>query len=62
MHRYRNVKLSTDERLEKTVSGDDLIAFSEDTDDEIILDEAQEDIASADLEETAPEEETVTEE
>jgi DNA-directed RNA polymerase subunit beta' len=62
MHRYRNVKLSTDERLEKTVSGDDLIAFSEDTDDEIILDEAQEDIASADLEETAPDEETVTEE
>ena len=57
MKRYRNIKLSTDEKLEGTIGGDDLIDFGDDMDpeDEINIEETTEDTA----EETAEAEDTV---
>ena len=57
MKRYRNIKLSTDDKLDGTIGGDDLIDFSDDIDpeEEISIDETAEDTT----EDTAEAEETV---
>ena len=45
MKRYRNIKLSTDDKLDGTIGGGDLIDFSDDIDpeEEISIDETAED-------------------
>ena len=61
MKRYRNVKLSTDDKLAGTIGGDDVIDFDEDVnpDEEIVLEESvDEDV----IEEPVTEEEETTEE
>ena len=59
MKRYRNTKLSTDDKLAGTIGGDDVIDFGEDVnpDEEIILDESFEEV----IEEPVTEEETTEE-
>ena len=56
MKRYRNIKLSTDDKLDGTIGGDDLIDFGDDIDpeEEISIDETAEDTT----EDTAEAEET----
>ncbi len=56
MKRYRNIKLSTDDKLDGTIGGDDLIDFGDDIDpeEEISIDEPAEDTT----EDTAEAEET----
>ena len=61
MKRYRNVKLSTDDKLAGTIGGDDVIDFDEDVnpDEEIVLEESVDEEV---IEETVTEEEETTEE
>ena len=61
MKRYRNVKLSTDDKLAGTIGGDDVIDFDEDVnpDEEIVLEENVDEEA---IEEPVTEEEETTEE
>ena len=59
--RYRNVKLSTDDKLAGTIGGDDVIDFDEDVnpDEEIVLEESVDEEV---IEEPVTEEEETTEE
>ena len=61
MKRYRNVKLSTDDKLAGTIGGDDVIDFDEDVnpDEEIVLEESVDEEV---IEEPVTEEEETTEE
>ena len=61
MKRYRNVKLSTDDKLAGTIGGDDVIDFDEDVnpDEEIVLEESVDEEV---VEEPVTEEEETTEE
>ena len=61
MKRYRNVKLSTDDKLAGSIGGDDVIDFDEDVnpDEEIVLEESVDEEV---IEEPVTEEEETTEE